>query len=467
MKTDGAIAPARLVELLDPWLDVGPAYQGVATGLRSLILDGRLPVGSRVPSERVFASELDVARITVSSAYDILRFEGYLSSAGGAGSWITLPSNAPVRPDRVADSRRDRWDLTVAALPAPAALVEALASASDDIHPYLAGHGLHPMGLPALQEAVASHLSSRGLTTSFDQVLITNGAQQAWHLMLQVFTRSGDQVLAEQPTYPAVLDAISSHRRRAVALPVSAGGWEHISATATRLAHVTPDGQNPTGLVASDEQRSRLLRQLRSDVIVTDETFADLLLDGSPARPLGSFDARVVTVGSMSKSFWSGLRIGWIRADRDVIAQLALARSIADGASPLLEQLVATWLLRHAGEVLPERCSLVRRNRDALAMSLARHLPEWRYHLPAAGLFLWVELPEPGATRVVGHALDAGLRLTPGPRFTIDGTADRWLRLPFILPPDEVDKMVSVLSEAASRAATTKRSPRVASRWTA
>ena len=467
MKTDGAIVPARLVELLDPWLDVGPAYQGVATGLRSLILDGRLPVGSRVPSERVFASELDVARITVSSAYDILRFEGYLSSAGGAGSWVTLPSNAPVRPDRVADGRHDRWDLTVAALPAPAALVEALASASDDIHPYLAGHGLHPMGLPALREAVAAHLSNRGLATSLDQVLITNGALQAWHLVLQVFTRSGDQVLAEQPTYPAVLDAISSHRRRAVALPVSASGWEHVSATATRLAHVTPDGQNPTGLVASDEQRSRLLRRLKSDVVVTDETFADLLLDGSSARPLGTFDARVVTVGSMSKSFWSGLRIGWVRAERDVIAQLALARSMTDGASPLLEQLVATWLLRHADEVLVERRSLVRRNRDALTQSLSSHLPEWRYHLPAAGLFLWVELPEPGATRVVGHALDAGLRLTPGPRFTIDGTADRWLRLPFILPPDEVDKMVSVLSEAAGRAARTRRSPRVQSRWTA
>jgi DNA-binding transcriptional MocR family regulator len=466
MKSGGAIVSTRLAELLDPWLGVGPAYQSVATGLRSLILDGRLPVGSRIPSERVFASELQVGRITVSSAYDILRSEGYLSSAGGAGSWVTLPSNAPVRPDQLPGDHRDRWDLTVAALPAPAALVEALASASEDIHPHLAGHGLHPMGLPELREAVAAHLSRRGLVTTYDQVLVTNGAQQSWHLVLQVFTRPGDRVVAEQPTYPAVLDAISSYRRRAVALPVSAGGWEHVSATATPLAHVTPDGQNPTGLVADDGQRARLVRDLKSDVIVTDETFADLLLDGSPARPLGSFDDRVVTIGSMSKAFWSGLRIGWIRAERDVIAQVALARATTDGASPILEQLVAAWLLRHTDKVLPERRSLLRRNRDALTTSLSSQLPSWRYQLPAAGLFLWVELPEPGATRVVGHALDAGLRLTPGPRFTIDGTADRWLRLPFILPPDEVDEMVSVLSEAASRAVATKRSSRVQSRWT-
>ena len=130
-------------------------------------------------------------------------------------------------------------------------------------------------------------------------------------------------------------------------------------------------------------------------MIVTDETFADLLLDGSPARPLGTFDSRVVTVGSMSKAFWSGLRIGWVRADRDVIAQLALARSMTDSASPLLEQLVATWLLRNADDVLPERCSLVRRNRDALTKSLSSQRPNWRYHLPAAGLFLWSNYPFP------------------------------------------------------------------------
>ena len=263
-ESDGAIVPARLAEMLRPWLGAGPVYRGVATGLRSLILDGRLPIGSHIPSERVFSSELHVGRITISSAYDILRFEGYLSSAGGAGSWVTLPANAPVRPDRGQDGQHDRWDLTVAALPAPAALVEALASATEGIHPYLAGHGLHPMGLPELREAVATHLSKRGLATSFDQVLITSGALQAWHILLQVFTQPGDRVVVEQPTYPAVIDAIGLQRRRTAALPVSAGGWDYVSEAATRLAHVTPDGQNPTGFIANNDQRQRLVRDLKT-----------------------------------------------------------------------------------------------------------------------------------------------------------------------------------------------------------
>lgn len=465
MVRDGAIPPSRLAALLRPWLDDGPIYQGLATGLRSLILDGRVPVGSRVPSERVFASVLHVGRITVSSAYDMLRREGYLSSSSGAGSWVALPASAPVRPDQGRLGQRDRWDLTVAALSAPAQLVDALGAASTDLRPLLAGHGLHPLGLPALRVAVADHFSARGLPTSFDQVLITNGALHGWHLVLQVLTRNGDRVAVEQPTYPAVLDAVVAHRGQSVALPVSSAGWDGSPQQRSRVALLTPDGQNPTGFVADNEQRQRVLRNLESDVVVCDETFVDLSLDGLPARPLGSFDSRVITLGSMSKSFWAGLRVGWIRAERDVIGQLAQARAMTDMASPVLEQLVAHWFLTHAAPVLEERRALARRNRDALVSALTAQLPSWHFDVPAAGLFLWVELPEPGATRLAEHALDAGLRLTPGPRFTIDGTADRWFRLPFTLPPDEVETMVSVLKRAAMVAGSSPRGRDAAAQW--
>lgn len=465
MRNNGLIVPTQLIEMLRPWLDVGPAYQGVANGLRSLILDGRLPVGSRVPSERVFAVALNTSRITITAAYDVLRFEGYLSSARGAGSRVSLPANAPVRPDQELDDRPDRWDLTVAALPAPAALVDALASATVRLHPLLASHGLHPLGLPELREAVAAHLSKRGLATTSDQILITNGALHGWHLLLQVLTRSGDRILVEQPTYPAVLDAISAHRRRTAVVPVSADGWGTPD-TRTRLAHVTPDGQNPTGLVADNEQRRRLVREIDSEVIVCDETFADLVLEGARTRPLATFDPRVVTLGSMSKAFWAGLRIGWIRAERVVLGQLALARAYTDLASPVLEQLVATWLLEHADVILEERRALLRRSREALTHALSSQLPSWRYHLPTAGMVLWVELPEPGATRLTAHARDAGLRLTPGPRFSVDGTGDRWFRLPFTLPPEEIVKMVTVLAHAADQVTSGVQSRSANSRWT-
>ncbi len=106
-------------------------------------------------------------------------------------------------------------------------------------------------------------------------------------------------------------------------------------------------------------------------------------------------------------------------------------------------------------------------SRDALVSALAIQLPSWRCHVPRAGVVLWVELPGIGATRVVAHTLDAGLRLIPGPRFTADGTGDRWLRLPFTMPTNEVDLMLAVLKEAADRSASGVESPNGISSWIA
>jgi DNA-binding transcriptional MocR family regulator len=456
---------SRLAELLDPWLDSGPAYAAVAAGLRGLALDGRLPAGARVPSERELAAALSVSRTTVSAAYDVLRGEGYLRSDHGAGSRVALPAAVPVRPDSDPVDRADVLDLSVAALPAPALLVDAVQDAAVALRPLLAGHGLHPLGVPELRAAVADHLSGCGLPTRTEQVLVTGGALHGWDLLLRVLTRPGTRVLVEQPTYPAVLDAVSAHRLRPAAIPVTAHGWEAPTASAG-LVHVTPDAQNPTGFLADAEQRRRLLTDVDgSAVVAADETFADLVLDGRPPPRLGALDRRVVTLGSISKAFWAGLRIGWIRAEPDLLGRLTQARAGQDLASPVLDQLVAAQLLRRADEVLPARRALLRRSRDALVQALARELPDWRCAIPRAGMVLWVELPEPSATRLAARALDAGLRLTPGPRFTVDGTADRWFRLPFTMPLDRIDDVVRMLREASSMSH--RATPRSPSRWTA
>lgn len=456
----------RLAELLDPWRGGAPAYASLATGLRWLVLDGRLAVGDRLPSERELAAALAVSRTTVTAAYDVLRAEGYLRSAHGAGSRVTRPAGGPARPDAAPEERTDVLDLTVAALPAPAQLVDAVREAAIALPPLLAGHGLHPFGLPVLREQVATHLSGRGLPTRAEQVLVTGGALHGWNLLLGALTRAGDRVLVEQPTYPGVLDALAARRLRAIALPVSAAGWERPAGPAD-LVHLTPDGQNPTGLLASTAQRRRLLAELPAARIAVDETFADVVLDGPPPRPLAALDRRVVTLGSMSKAFWAGLRIGWIRADPDLVSQLAQHRAGQDLASPVLDQLVATHLLRHAATILPDRRAHLRRSRDTVLRALARDLPDWRCSSPRAGLALWVELPRPGASRLAAHALDLGLRITPGPRFTLHGTADRHLRLPVTAPTERVDEITGLLARAAARLAAGTTPSHPPARWTA
>jgi DNA-binding transcriptional MocR family regulator len=354
----------------------------------------------------------------------------------------------------------------VAALPAPPQLLDAVAAATADLPPLLAGHGLHPFGLPQLRSAVAAHLTGRGLPTSPDQVLVTSGALAGWNLLLQTVTRPGQRAMVEQPTYPAVLDAVTAHHLRPVALPVTAEGWEAPVGPAD-VVHLTPDGQNPTGLLAGAAQRRELLARLDVPVVAVDETFADLVLDGDPPPPMGTLDRRVVSIGSMGKAFWAGLRVGWLRADPELLARVAHVRGTVDLGSPVLEQLVAVRLLAQAGEVLPERTALLRAGRDALLAALARELPDWWVSRPNAGAVLWVRLPGLSATRLAAHALDLGLRVTPGPRFTVDGTADQWLRLPFTVPADSATSLVTTLRAAWERTAAGTDCRRIPPRWTA
>lgn len=457
----------RLAALLEPWLagDV-PVYVAVSVGVRSLALDGRLPVGTRLPSERALAAALGVNRTTVSAGYNVLRQEGYLRSAQGAGSRIILPATATQRPDTRPGEPREVLDLTVAALPAPGQLPEAVRAAATDLSAQLAGHGLHPFGLPALRTAVARHLTRRGLPTDAEQILVTSGVLQGWNLLLRALGRPGAAVLVEQPTYPAVLDAVRAHHLRPVPLPVTAAGWDR-PAAGTTLAHLTPDGQNPTGLVADEAARRQVLAGLRGAVVAVDETFADLVLDGPVSPPAATLGRNVVTLGSMNKAFWAGLRIGWARAEPDLLNRLAQERASVDLAGPVLDQLVAVRLLQDADTILADRRDLLRRSRTALEQALRARLPDWRWSSPRAGMALWVELPRPAATRIASAALDLGLRITPGPRFTVDGTADRRLRLPFTTAPHEVDTVVGLLQEASLRSAAPANRDLPVPRWTA
>src|SRR5215468_5624902 len=170
----GSIAPSSLTALL-----AGPSRRpaGLADGLRALVVDGRLAVRTRVPSERALASELRISRGSVSRAYDRLRDEGYLASRRGAGSWLTLPGGGgpgplPSPPGGVEGA--PLLDLTVAALPAPTPLLaEAAARAADGLRRHVHAHGYTSLGLPELREAVAARLTARGLPTSAGEVLVT------------------------------------------------------------------------------------------------------------------------------------------------------------------------------------------------------------------------------------------------------------------------------------------------------
>jgi DNA-binding transcriptional MocR family regulator len=450
----------RLARLLGPLLGEGDTNQAVSTGIRSLILDGRLVVGARVASERDLSLSLGVSRSTVSVAYRRLRDEGYLVSDHGGGTRTASPSRPSGRPDDP-DQSEQLIDLTIAAMQAPSSMPELVAAAAAELPPFIAGHGLHPLGLPQLRVAIADHLDAGGLHTRADQILVTQGALHSWDLLLRTLTSPGDRVLIESPSYPSVVDAASAHRVRIAPIGVSAAGWDLSAvrpargAAAAVLAHITPDHQNPTGFHAPAAARRELLAALpATTLVIADETFRDLTLDeiARPPRPLGHYGSsdRVITVGSLSKSVWAGMRVGWIRAAPDLVRRIATGRTSQDLSTPVLEQLVAEQVLHRMDALLAERAALLRLRRARLLEALAEHAPDWSPSRPAGGLVSWVDLgPGGSSTRLAQTAREHGVRVTPGTRFTFRGTHDRFLRLPYTLPEDQLVTAVERLGAAA------------------
>ena len=459
------IAPAVLAELLGSgWRRHRETAEALSDALRALAVDGRLATRTRVPSERALAPALRVGRGTVTRAYDKLREEGYLVSARGAGSWLTLPGGAPGAPPplpAIAAAGPRALDLSIAAPSGPEPLLgEAAAAAAARLARHAHGHGYAGPGLPELREAVAERFTQRGVQTSAEQILITAGAQHGLHLVLALLGALADRVLVDAPAYPRTLSAVRRARLRAVPVPLAPSGWEAeawsetIVAAAPRLAVTAPDFHNPTGLSMAAGDRKRIAEACARAgvVLVADETTAELRLDGPPApAPLAADEPGVITLGSMSKAAWGGLRLGWIRATPQLVRELAATRADLDLASPVLEQLVAVELLARWEEVLASRRALLRPRRDALLAALAEHAPAWTVRTPHGGLSAWVRMPLPLATRLAAAAARERLGVVPGPSFSADGAFEHFLRLPFTLPEPDLEEAVRTLAALAAR----------------
>lgn len=450
----------RLRTLLGHWHRSGPAYQDLADALRGLTRTGTLPLGTRLPGEREVADVLGVSRTTVSAAYDLLRAGGFVVSRRGSGTTTTLPADAADRAPAALGTVDDGLvDMSAAAPTAPPQLAAACAAALDRLPRHTSSSGYAPLGLPALRAAIADRYTRRGLPTTPDQVLVTTGAQQGLHLLVGALAGAGDRVVVEHPTYPHAIEAVRLAGARPVPVPVAADGTDldllvsTVHQSSPRLVYLVPDHHNPTGtsLPPAARERVRDLARRTRTVVVGDETLTDLTLDGPDPVPFagdGADSRWVVSVGSASKTFWGGLRIGWVRAHPDLVGALAQRRGAVDIATSVLDQLVTLELLGHVEEVLALRRAELRHQRDTLLSLLGRELPSWRVAVPAGGLSTWADLGAPvsGALAAVAHG--HGVRIVPGTAFGVDGTfADR-LRVPFAQPADRLERAVEGLAAA-------------------
>ena len=453
------IGAASLARLMGGWQAESarlPGYRQIQQALRLLILDGRLPIGIRLPGERNLAVALGVSRTTAAAAYAELRELGFAASRRGSGTVTRLPSQSLDRSP--SELEADGIEFSIAALPAPKEVHAAYVTALAELPRHLPGTGYEPAGLAALRVAIADRYSRRGLKTTPDQILVTQGAQHGLVMVLGLLARPGDPVVVDHPTYSKALEAIGNAFCQPVPVQLPASGWDleqfgaAWSQTGAKLAYLLPDFHNPTGRCMGVESR-QLMASLAARMgghLIVDETMVDLWLEEPPPLPLAALDrtGSVISVGSMGKSFWGGLRLGWIRADRDIVAALAAARAAVDMGSPILEQLAAAILLEQPDAVLAERRAVIRAQRDHLLALVRARLPDWRFEVPAGGLSAWAELPVPVSTALAAASLELGVRIAPGGRFGVAGAFERFVRLPYALPQPTLSDVVDRLARA-------------------
>jgi len=461
--SDAQLGTRSLRALLGDWRNAasGPSYLALFDRIRLLILDGRIPADTRLPAERDLAQALEVSRTMVTAAYRELREAGYTSVLRGSGSVTRLPGRgAGPTPD---SGGTGLIDFTRATLPAAPGIIAATEAALAGYSRYLGGTGLHFAGIPELRAAVAARYTARGLPTSPEEILITNGAQHAIFLVSRVLLARGDRALVEQPSYPHASDALLLAGARLVPVSVTVGaGWDvaaletAIRRTSPVLGYLMPDFHNPTGESMPEELRERVigLANGQGTVLVVDETAGELNID-RPGKllPFAAYadtaqQASVITIGSVGKSVWDGLRVGWVRADAGIIQKLTAARPAGDFGTPVLEQLVVGELLHDMDGILLARQAQLRAGRDHVLARLAERFPEWTPGRPAGGIATWVNLGSAVSSQLTLAARGQGLLITAGPRFGQGGTLERFLRIPIGFPVPELDRGLTALGLA-------------------
>lgn len=464
-----AVTASRIATLAGGFSQ-SPAYRGLADALRALIAEGRVPVGVQLPSERDLTVALGVSRTTVTRAYDVLREERYLQSRQGSGSVTRLPVSRVGRTDHVLMMRtgldepaaESSIDLTIATPAAPPGTAAAYRRAVARLPAYMSGTGYYPTGVPALREALAQRYVDRGLPTTAEQIVVVAGALAGLAVSVQLLVEAGDRALVETPTYPNSIATLRARHARLVTTAVDpVHGWDSDAAVQaarnTRLAYLVPDFHNPTGALMPEHQRERLGDALSAagSVPVVDEAIADVCLDDQALPPpFACFAPAAITLGSASKGFWGGLRIGWVRAPRNQVREITAARMSLDLASPPLEQLALLEMLEIEPEVRRHHRDSLRASRDALVQALAEHLPDWRVTPGRGGLAVWCRLPLPLSSTLAITAEEHEVYLAPGPSFAPGGGLEHWLRLPHTLPPavlaDAVRRLAAAWDDARS-----------------
>jgi GntR family transcriptional regulator / MocR family aminotransferase len=445
----------------------GRLRQSLRETLRSAIQDGRLAAGTVLPASRRLAVGLGVSRGVASDAYDQLISEGYLEVKPRSAPVVAAVA-APVPPPPQPAVRRWQFDFTattpdVALFPRRTwlrAVQHALATAHDEALDYSDHRGRHE-----LRTALSAYLARvRGVRIDPGHMIITQGFTQALDLLCHVLAGSGRSTVAmESPSHPGLWATVRQSGLTLAGCPVDEHGLRtaRLPALGADAVVVSPAHQFPTGAVMAPARRAALIdwAARTRGLIIEDDYDAEFRYDRTPIGAVQGLDPRrVAHVGTTSKTFAPGLRLGWISAPADLADDLQARKSAADSGSPAIDQLALADLLT-SGEYerhIVRARHAYRRRRDLLLHALTARFPRLHVSGAAAGMQLLLPLPgqtddtalaDAAAARGIGIDALSPLHLA---RFPDRGLLLGFGRLPDHKIPSAVDALWTVLKETGT-----------------
>lgn len=446
--------------------DKKPIYKQIADYIEQGISTGLFPPESPLPSERVLANELQVNRSTVVAAYEELRSLGIVERKKGSGTIVStdiwgisqkripnwgryveygsfLPNLPLVQKIRMETQENDLINLASGELSGdlfPEKQFRRILSQ----YPFTEYLGYdHPQGNEDLRETIAFHVKEyKNIEAAPSSILITSGAQQALHLIVQCLLKPGDAVAIEDPSYCFSLPIFKTAGIRTFPLPVDQHGANPDDLIdlhkkhRIRMVFLNPDYQNPTGTVLSLERRKQFLK-LSAEFgipIIEDDPYSLTSFDGKVNPTLKSMDenGNVLYISSLSKIVASGLRIGWVIGPAKVIQRLADAKQQVDFGHSVFPQWVANQFLQSTdfqSHITYLRKELKER-RDQINLSLNELLGDKvEFFKPEGGIHLWCKIGKNvDEQRLLEEAMRRGVAFVPG---SILGSEKGFLRLTF------------------------------------
>ncbi len=461
-----------------------PVFMQIVAYIKGKIAAGEWPVRSTLPTQRALAQAFGVNRSTVVTALEELKAEGLIESTVGSGTsvsnntWSLLqpvsppdwlgyvqagahPANTPT----IQDINRYEPDPRYIRLGTGELSPKLLPTIKmEDMLSGMRGKMAHlgyaePKGLLPLRQEISRYLRTRGVEASPSSILVVSGALQALQLISLGILQKGSAILLEQPSYLYSLPLFQTSGMRLVGVAMDQDGIRPDALARQKQLHhgallyTIPSYHNPTGILMSEQRREQLMSVCAREQlpILEDDVYGELWFDQPGPLPLKSRDSngQVLYLGSLSKTLFPGLRIGWIVGPEPVIERLADVKMQSDyGASSLSQWVAAEWLSsgnyeQHIGEIR----SALRKRRDHMVDLLNRwfsDLAEWE--IPSGGFYIWMKLRCAVSMRsLFNKALAEGILLNPG--YVYDQTDSRHLRLSYAYADGEqVEYALSVLA---------------------